>query len=103
MATMTDERPKQRRRGRDPRQFRPDAAARARPAQTVADVAASSVSSSTFGNCFRQERIDQGEPEGTTSEDRERIAELERQVQRLTAERDPRKRSVAFWAKVSDR
>jgi hypothetical protein len=51
----------------------------------------------------RQERIDRGEREGLSSEERARITELERQVKRLTSERDLLKRSVAFWVKESDR
>jgi hypothetical protein len=40
---------------------------------------------------------------GLSSEDRARISELERQVKRVTNERDLLKRSVAFWVKESDR
>lgn len=46
----------------------------------------------TVGNWVRQERIDRGERDGTTSQGRERISELERQVKRLMSERDPRVR-----------
>jgi transposase len=111
MATMTEERPApatpptRRRRGRYPRQFRRDAAALVLDQRrTVADVARElGVVEQTLGNWVRQEWIDRGEAEGTSSEDRERIAELERQVKRLTMERDLLKRSVAFWVKESDR
>jgi transposase-like protein len=105
MATMTDERPTQRRRGRYPRQFRRDAAALVLDQhRSIADVARElGVVEQTLGNWVRQERIDRGEREGTSSEDRERIAELERQVKRLSAERDLLKRSLAFWVKESDR
>ncbi len=57
----------------------------------------------TLGNWVRQERIDRGEREGLSSEERARITELERQVGRLTMERDLLKRSVAFWVKESVR
>jgi transposase-like protein len=102
---MTDERPTQRRRGRYPRQFRRDAAALVLDQhRSIADVARElGVVEQTLGNWVRQERIDRGEREGTSSEDRERIAELERQVKRLSAERDLLKRSLAFWVKESDR
>lgn len=72
--------------------------------RTVADVARQlGVVEQTLGNWVRQERIDGGEKEGLSSEDRARISELERQVKRLTNERDLLKRSVAFWVKESDR
>jgi transposase-like protein len=65
--------------------------------RTVADVAHQlGVVEQTLGNWVRQERIDRGEREGLSSEDRARISELERQVKRLTSERDLLKRSVAF-------
>ena len=110
MATMTEERPvpatpPPRRRGRYPRQFRKDAAALVIDQQrSVADVARElGVVEQTLGNWVRQERVDRGERAGTSSEDRERIAELERQVKRLSSERDLLKRSLAFWVKESDR
>jgi transposase-like protein len=72
--------------------------------RTVANVARQlGVVEQTLGNWVRQERIDRGEREGLSSEDRARISELERQVKRLTSERDLLKRSVAFWVKESDR
>ena len=57
----------------------------------------------TLGNWVRQERIDRGEREGTTTEVREENARLRREVKRLTMERDLLKRSVAFWVKELDR
>jgi transposase len=106
MATVTDEKPPaQRRRGRYPKAFRRDAAALViDQKRTVADVARElGVVEQTLGNWVRQERIDRGEREGLTSEDRSRMTELERQVKRLTMERDLLKRSVAFWVKEQDR
>jgi len=57
----------------------------------------------TLGNWVRQERIDRGEREGTTTEMREENARLRKEVKRLTMERDLLKRSVAFWVKELDR
>jgi transposase-like protein len=72
--------------------------------RTVADVARQlGVVEQTLGNWVRQERIDRGMSEGLSNEDRARITELERQVKRLTSERDLLKRSVAFWVRESDR
>ena len=106
MATVTEEKPSaQRRRGRYPKGFRKDAAALViDQSRTIADVAKQlGVVEQTLGNWVRQERIDRGEREGLSSEERARLTELERQVKRLTMERDLLKRSVAFWVKESDR
>jgi transposase-like protein len=94
-----------RRRGRYPKEFRRDAAALViDQKRTVADVATElGVVEQTLGNWVRQERIDRGEREGTTTEVREENARLKREVKRLTMERDLLKRSVAFWVKEQDR
>jgi len=57
----------------------------------------------TLGNWVRQERIDRGDREGLSTEEREEMARLRREVKRLTMERDLLKRSVAFWVKELDR
>jgi transposase len=106
MPTVTDEKHTPgRRRGRFPKEFRRDAAALVIDQhRTVADVARElSVVEQTLGNWVRQERIDRGEREGTTTEMREENARLRREVKRLTMERDLLKRSVAFWVKEQDR
>ncbi len=54
---------------------------------------------STLGNWVRQDRIDRGEAEGLTTEERTRLRELERENARLRMERDLLKRTVAFWVK----
>ena len=54
---------------------------------------------STLGNWVRQDRIDRGEQEGLSSEERARLGELERETARLRMERDLLKRTVAFWVK----
>jgi transposase-like protein len=106
MPTVTDEKPMPaRRRGRYPKEFRRDAAALVIDQnRTVADVARElGVIEQTLGNWVRQERIDRGEREGTTTEMREENVRLRREVKRLTMERDLLKRSVAFWVKEQDR
>ncbi len=100
MPVVTNEQPTPaRRRGRYPKQFRRDAAALVIDQhRSVADVAPElGVVEQTLGNGVRQERIDRGEREGTTTEVREENARLRRQVKRLTMERDLLERSVAFW------
>jgi len=54
---------------------------------------------STLGNWARQDRIDRGEREGLSSDERARLRELERDNARLRMERDLLKRTVAFWVK----
>ena len=106
MPVVTEEQPTPaRRRGRYPKEFRRDAAALViDQRRTVADVAKElGVAVQTLGNWVRQERIDRGQREGTTTEVREENARLKREVKRLTMERDLLKRSVAFWVKEQDR
>jgi len=108
MPTVTEKNPAAepaRRKGRYPKEFRRDAAALVIDQhRTIADVARElDVIEQTLGNWVRQERIDRGEREGTTTEVREENARLRREVKRLTMERDLLKRSVAFWVKELDR
>jgi transposase len=106
MPTVTEQQPEPTRpRGRYPKEFRRDAASLVIDQhRTIADVARElDVVEQTLGNWVRQERIDRGEREGTTTEMREENARLRREVKRLTMERDLLKRSVAFWVKELDR
>jgi transposase len=54
---------------------------------------------STLGNWVRQDRIDRGEQEGLTTEERTRLRQLEAENAKLRMERDLLKRTVAFWVK----
>jgi len=109
MPTVTEKKPPAaepaRRKGRYPKEFRRDAAALVIDQhRTVADVTRElGVVEQTLGNWVRQERVDRGEREGLTTEEREEMARLRREVKRLTMERDLLKRSVAFWVKELDR
>lgn len=106
MPVVTEDQPTPaRRRGRYPKEFRRDAAALViDQKRTVADVAKElGVVDQTLGNWVRQERIDRGEREGLSTEEREELTKLKREVKRLTMERDLLKRSVAFWVKELDR
>ncbi len=106
MSTVAEEQPApSRRRGRYPREFRRDAASLViDQGRTIADVARElGVIEQTLGNWVRQERIDRGTRDGTSTEMREENAQLRREVKRLTMERDLLKRSVAFWVKEQDR
>jgi transposase len=94
-----------RRRRTYPKEFRRDAAALVIDQQrSIAEVTRElGVVEQTLGNWVRQERIDRGMREGTTTEMREENVRLRREVKRLTVERDLLKRSVAFWVKEQDR
>jgi transposase len=54
---------------------------------------------STLGNWVRQDRIDRGEAEELTSDERARLRALEAENAKLRMERDLLKRTVAFWVK----
>jgi transposase len=54
---------------------------------------------STLGNWVRQDAIDRGEQDGLTTQERERLRQLEAENTRLRMERDLLKRTVAFWVK----
>ena len=54
-----------------------------------------------LGNWVRQDRVDRGEREGLTSDERARLRELERENARLRMERDLLKRATAFWVRES--
>ena len=106
MPVVTEQQPTPaRRRGRYSKEFRTAAAALViDQKRTVADVARElGLVEQTLGNWVRQVRIDRGEREGLSSEEREKMARLRREVKRLTMERDLLKRSVAFWVKELDR
>ena len=106
MSIVSDEKPAEaRRRGRYPKSFPKDASALVIDQQrSVADVARElGLVEQTLGNWVRQERIDRGEREGTTTEVREENVRLRREVKRLTMERDLLKKATAFWVKESER
>jgi transposase-like protein len=54
---------------------------------------------STLGNWVRRDRIDRGEQDGLTRDERARLRQLEADNARLRMERDLLKRTVAFWVK----
>jgi transposase len=52
---------------------------------------------STLGNWVRQDRIDHGEREGLTTQERARLGRLEAENARLRMERDLLNPTMAFW------
>jgi transposase-like protein len=84
-----------------PPEFRRDAVAmvldESRP---IADVARSiGVNAGTLGNWVGQERIERGDREGLTADERSDLVELRAENTQLRMERDLLKRSLAFWVK----
>jgi transposase len=68
----------------------------------IAEVASElGIYDSTLGNWVRQAQVDEGEREGLSSDERERLRKLEQQNADLRKERDLLKRTVAFWVKES--
>ncbi len=84
-----------------PPEFRRDAVAMVldedRP---IADVArATGVNPGTLGNWVGHERIERGERDGLTTDERADLVELRAECAQLRMERDLLKRSLAFWVK----
>lgn len=106
MPTVTEKKPEPaRRRGRYPREFRRDVATLViDQGRTAAEVAREmGLVEQTVASWVRQERVDRGEREGLSTEEREELVKLRREVKRLSTERELLKRAVAFWVKESDR
>lgn len=57
----------------------------------------------TLGNWITQAEIDDGMREGTTSEDKAKIAALEKELRQTKMERDFLKKATAFFARETDR
>ena len=84
-----------------PPEFRRDAVAmvldEGRP---IAEVArATGVNAGTLGNWVGLERIERGERDGLTTDERADLVELRAECAQLRMERDLLKRSLAFWVK----
>jgi len=68
----------------------------------IVDVAeALGIGDGTLGNWVRQARIDRGEREGLTTEEKTELTRLRKENARLRMERDLLKRATAFWVKES--
>ena len=87
------------RRSRYPKEFRRDAAALVLDQhRTIADVARELGGvEQTLGNWVRQERVERGDREGLTSAERAEMAQLRRDLKRVTEERDLLKKPRPSW------
>ena len=70
--------------------------------RTIADVSRSlGIVESNLGNWVNQARIDRGERDGLTTEERAELVRLRRENAQLRMERELLKRATAFWVKES--
>jgi transposase len=87
-----------------PEEFRREAVALIRSGQRSLAEASKSlgVSRQTLRNWLKQEAVDAGQAEGVTSEEREELRRLRREVRVLREEREILKKAMAFFVKENE-
>ena len=71
--------------------------------KSIAEVARElGIYDSSLGSWVRQDQVNRGERDGVSSNDKDRLLELERENARLRMERELLKRAVAFWVRESN-
>ena len=61
------------------------------------------INEGTLGNWIAQDKLERGEAEGLTREEREELAQLRREVAELRMEGDVLRRGLVFWVKDATR